>query len=346
MKLKAEQLETHLAQELAPVYMVSGDEPLLVQEACGAVRAAARRNGYTERAVFEADRSFDWNTLTQTACGMSLFAERRLIEVRLSTGRPGDAGAKALASYAAQPVEDNLLLVSAPRLDAAAQKTKWYKALTAAGVAVAVWPPDAGRLPAWIIQRARARGMEAGREAAAALAERVEGNLLACVQEIEKLYLLKGPGRLELNDVMGAVSDSTRFDVFALVDSALDGDAVRSARILRGLAGEGVEPALVLWALSREARTLAAMARELEGGAGVQAVLQTYRIWSRRQPAVRRALERHGAVQWWAVLRRAAYVDRITKGWTTGNAWDELLQLVLMMAGVRIRALRQQAGCR
>jgi DNA polymerase-3 subunit delta len=336
MKLRPEQLDAHLAGRLAPLYVVSGDEPLLLQEACDAIRAAAHAHGYGERVVFSVEPGFDWAELRETAAGMSLFAAQRLIELRMPGGKPGEAGAKALAEYAARPAQGNLLLISLPRMDKAAQSTKWFAALERCGVLLQLWPPAPAQLPGWITQRMRARDMQPTPAAAAALAGRVEGNLLACMQEIEKLRLLHGPGTVDEEDIVDAVADSARYDVFTLADSALAGDVVRCVRILRGLQNEGVEPVLIGWALTRDIRLLAALAQGLALGRKPFALYQQHRVWEKRQPLLEQALKRHGLAQWWALLRLCARVDRVTKGRAAGNVWDDLLQLCVMTAGVRI----------
>jgi DNA polymerase-3 subunit delta len=336
VKLRPEQLDAHLAGKLAPIYLVSGDEPLLLQEAADAIRAAARARGFSERVVFTVEPGFDWGELRETAAGMSLFATQRLIELRMPGGKPGEAGAKTLTEYAGRPMEGNLLLLSLPRLDKAAQSTKWLAALERSGVLLQLWPPTPAQLPGWIAQRMRARGMQPTPAAVAALAGRVEGNLLAGVQEIEKLLLLYGPGTVDEGGVMDAVADSARFDVFSLADSALAGDPARCVRILRGLQGEGVEPVLIGWALTREIRLLAALAQGLAQGKKPFALYQQHRVWEKRQPLLEQALKRHSLAQWWALLRLCARVDRVTKGRAAGNVWDDLLQLSVMTAGVRL----------
>nr|NIR98928.1 DNA polymerase III subunit delta [Gammaproteobacteria bacterium] len=330
MRIKAEQLRFQLNKGLAPVYVVSGDEPLLAMEAADAIRDRARAQGYTGREVLNVEPGFDWAQLTGIAGTMSLFSEKRIIEVRLPGGRPGDAGAKALAAYAGQPPEDTLLLLLTGRLDAQAQRSRWYQALDAAGVAVQVWPLDRQRLPAWLTARMRERELQPDAEAVAMLSDRVEGNLLAAAQEVEKLYLLHGTGAICAADVAQAVTDSTRYDVYRLVDSAVGGEAARSARILRGLQQECVEVVLVLWALARELRALERMAAECSAENGVvsgramDVVMSRHKVWQRRKPLVRLALQRHSVHQWRRLLRAAAGIDRSIKGAATGNPWDEL----------------------
>ena len=339
MKLRPEQLASHLSGTLLPIYLVSGDEPLLVQEACDAVRAAARARGFSERLVFEVDGAFGWNTLDQAASNLSLFAERRLIELRFPSAKPGDEGAAALAGYAARPPADTLLLLAMPRVDAQTQKLKWFKAVEAASGVLQLWPPDLAQLPGWVARRMTERGLKPGAGAAAVLAERSEGNLLAAAQEIEKILLLRGPGPVEAEEVLQAVADSARFDVYDLVDGALAGDTARSVRVLRGLRGEGVEPPLIVWALTRAIRAHAGFAARRARGEDLESLLRFDKVWSRRQGLVERALRRHEQRAWWDMLRRAAVLDRIAKGQAPGNAWDELLQLTLAIAGVRPAAM-------
>lgn len=352
MKLRIDQLASQLAGRtkpgeggvLAPIYIVSGDEPLQAAEAADSVRAAARAQGYTEREVLHVEPGFDWSSLLASTGSLSLFAERRLVDLRLPTGKPGDAGAKALVAYAAAPPEDVLLLITCPKLDASQQRSKWFTALERAGVVVQVWPIEPARLPAWIRQRMQAKGLEPEASAVDMLADQMEGNLLAADQEIEKLVLLNGPGPVSADAVAAMVADSARFDVFGLVDSALGGDAGRTARILYGLRAEGVEPILVLWALAREVRGLAAMSFESAGGVSPDAVMGRHHVWDKRKPLVRQALRRHSALRWQALLGRCAQVDRVVKGAATGNAWDELLQLAEAMAGTALSTMRIGPG--
>ena len=341
MKLRPDQLKNHFANDrsgrMAPVYLVSGDEPLQAGEACDAIRARARELGYGGREVIHVEAGFDWGVLHAAANSLSLFSERRIIELRLPTGKAGDAGSKALVEYAQRPADDAVLLVITGKLDKAVMAGKWVSALDRVGVVMQVWPVEVRQLPGWITQRMRARGMQPDAEGAALLAERVEGNLLAAAQEIEKLFLLYGTAQINLHAIAEAVVDSARFDVYGLVDSALAGDAARAARMLNGLRSEGVEPVLVLWALAREIRSLAEMAHEIQAGSAVDQVMAAHRIWEARKPLIKSGLKRNTRVQWQAMLHHAGQIDRIIKGVMSGNAWDEMLHLTLLMAGTRLR---------
>ncbi len=333
MQLRPEQLEARLGRQLDPVYFISGDEPLRVLEAADAVRAAAQSQGYSEREVMTVQAGFDWDALASSADSLSLFAERRVIDLRLPMGKPGDAGARALRAYAERLPEDTLLLVTSGKLDPAARKSKWLQALDAAGVVVQVWPLNAQEFHAWVQARMRRRGLEPTREAVVLLADRVEGNLLACVQEIDKLYLLQGVGPVTAENVLDLVADNARYDVYGLVDSALAGHAARSVHMLHGLDAEGTPAPVVLWALSREIRQLAAMAEAVAGGRPVRAVLDQYRVRDARKSMLEAALKRLPAPRCYRLLRQCAFTDRVCKGQAAGNAWVELLQLTLQLAG-------------
>ena len=333
MKLRPDQLSGHLQKQLAPIYFVGGDEPLQVQESCDAIRAAAREQGYTEREVMTVERGFAWDEIMQAADSMSLFGDKKILELRLPTGKPGDQGGKVLRQYAERPSEDTILMVICGKLDAATLRTKWAQELEKAGVLIQVWPIEAARLHDWVQARMRQQGLQASNEAITILVERVEGNLLAAAQEIDKLLLLYGPTRLEAEAVADAVADSARYSIYNLVDTALTGRADKTLHMLNGLRSEGVDPVLVLWALSREIRSLSNMALDIRKGSAIEAVLSQQRVWEKRKPMVREALKRHGLGRWFGFLQHCAKIDRLIKGQELGKPWDELLQLGLSIAG-------------
>lgn len=336
MKISPEKLPRQLAESLSPIYLISGDEPLLVLEAADAVRKAAHAAGFSERELFVTELGFDWEALRASRSALSLFADRRLLELRMTNGKPGEKGSRVLVDYAADPPQDCVLLVITPKLDRAGQNSKWATALARAGCWIPVWPVEEKQLPAWIRTRMRAAGLLPDREAVQLVAERVEGNLLAAHQEIEKLRLLNGPGAVDGDAVRRAVSDSARFDVFDLADAALEGRGARAARILDGLRSEGVEPVLILWALTRELRTLASLAFAISQGQNVDSAMAKAHIWSRRKPAVKSALARQSLSQLHGLLMGAGRVDRMIKGALPGRVWDELLALVAGLSGVRV----------
>lgn len=304
-----------------------------MNEAVDAVRAAARGRGHTERIVLTADVDFDWARLLHEGRNLSLFAARQIIELRMLSGKPGTAGSQALQRYCASAPDTNLLLITAPKLDTQAQKAEWFAALDRAGVVIQVKAVEARELPGWIAGRLQNRGFRPTGDAVAALAGRVEGNLLAAAQEIEKLQLLYGSGEIGLESVLDAVADSARFTVYHFADSALRGESARVVRILNGLRAEGVEPAIVLWALVRELRSLTNIAYDLKNGTPIEQVLAKHRVWEHRKPMVRHALKRHPLSRLRRLLRQAGTCDQIIKGIRQGSPWDALMQLSLALAG-------------
>ena len=332
MRLRAEQLGEHLQGTLLPVYLVSGDEPLQLGEACDAVRAAAREAGYGNREVIEAGAGFDWSGLSAEAASLSLFAEKKLIDLRLPSGKPGREGGKVLAEYCEAPPPDTLLLLTLPKLDRQQQSAKWFKAIDKIGAVIQVWPVEAARLPRWIEQRMRRAGLAPTPEAVRLLADRVEGNLLAARQEIEKLRLLHGEGPLDAEALTAAVADSARYDVFELVDSALRGETARCLRILEGLRGEGTAAPVVLWALHREIAQLAGLAVAGAQGRSIDQAMQQARVWDKRKPLLRQAVGRLRPAQWLALLDHCQATDAAIKGASPEDPWLRLGQLAVRIA--------------
>ena len=333
MRLRLESLASHIQQPLLPIYWVSGDEPFQLDEACTQLRQAAQQQGYIERQVYHVERGFNWDQVRQSADSLSLFAERKLIELRLPSGKPGTDGSKALSEYAASVPANTILLVISGKLEPATQKSKWFTAVEAAGAWLQIWPIESARLPQWISQRMKIRNMQATPEALRLLSDRIEGNLLAADQELEKLLLLYGPSRIDVPQVQAAVTDSARFDVFGFVDEALNGHSERLSRVLFGLRAEGVEPVLVLWALAREIRSLAQMARQCASGTNADQVMASFRVWDKRKPLIRKALSRTRGQEWEHMLMRCGRLDRLIKGQGAGRIWDELLELALSISG-------------
>jgi len=329
MKMRPDQLERHLQKELADIYFVSGDEPLQVMEAADRIRLEARKRDYTEREVMDVDAQFDWNLLLDAGNSMSLFAEKRILELRLPSGKPGKTGSQVLQEYAQRPAEDTVLIISSGKLDSSARNTKWFKTLDKQGVVIQCWPVNADQLPGWISQRLQSKGLQADREAIQLLADRVEGNLLAASQEIDKLFLLYGAGKLDFEKTASSVADSARYNIYDLVDSVLHGDVSKTSRIINGLKSEGVEPVLMLWALSREVRMIAQIS---EANISADAMMSRLRVWENRKNLIRKALSRHSSAKWKLFLKRCAKIDKVIKGVEDGRAWDELLMLSTQIA--------------
>ena len=331
MKIAQRQLAANLKSSLARVWLIAGDEPLLVDESLAAVRAAAQAQGFTERELHVVDRSFKWAELESAADNLSLFASRKVLELRLSSPRLGDAGSKAARALVEREDEDQLLLIGIhAKLDAATARLAWVKAIEKHGVRVEVWPVDRAQLPQWIAERARGHGISLERSAAELLAARGEGNLLAVDQELTKLALLDPGGRYDESALAAAVGDSARFDVFRLTDALLAGDAARALRVLGGLRAEGIAAPLVAWALAREIGLLAGVRFAVDSGADPQQALRSHGVWPRRQPLVTRALRRLSRDRLVALVRMAAQVDRASKGAAgTQGPWEAITALVI-----------------
>ncbi len=329
MRLRPEQLDTHLQRELRPVYLVTGDETLLVQESCDAIRKAARQAGCTEREVFQVDNRFNWDNLVASASEMSLFSDRKIIELHIPSGKPGTDGSKGLLGYLEMAGDDNILLIIAGKIDKQSTNSKWFKALDAAGAVLQIWPVDANQLPRWLSQRVESAGMSIDHDALLMLCDRVEGNLLAAVQEVEKLKLLCPEGRITPEAVTESVADNARYNLFGLIDKALLGDAAGALKMLNGLRSEGTEAAVILWGLARELRLLMQCQTELSRGQRQQQVMKANRVWDKRVPIVSAALSRHDNIALGELLQQASTADQSIKGLGDGNPWDHLGKLVL-----------------
>lgn len=334
MRVRPDQFAAHLRKTLAPLYLVFGEEPLQAREAADALRAVARERGCDQRECLTVETGFDWATLRQWATSRSLFAGRRLLELRLGTARPGDAGAKALAEYAARPMDDAVLLITAGKLDWQTQKSHWFTALDGAGVIVQAAPMEPGQLPGWIERRLRSRGLNPTPDAVTLLSQRVEGNLLAAAQEIEKLALWVDGQALTVEAVLAAVGDSARYSIYDWVDAALLGKPERVTRILQGLRDEGVEPVLINWALHQEIRRLVTLAFARDHGQALEAALAGQKLWDKRKALLRQALQRLTPGDCRRLLRACSHTDRTIKGVETGSPWDALRANGLRLAGL------------
>lgn len=332
MKISTNQLSSQLKKPLLPCYLVTGDEHLLVQEALDAIRAAARQQGFSGRELYVAATGFDWNELAGAGSNLSLFADKRIIELRLPTGKPGVKGAATIVDMVARAASDILFIVSAPKLDRSTANTKWVKSMEAAGGFVEVWPIGLRELPAWISRRMQDAGLQPDRDAVQLVADRVEGNLLAAQQEIEKLRLINGAGPVTAADVEAAVVDSSRFDVYKLVDAAVGGNAARAMRILAGVKTEGVDPVIVMWALAREIRLLAGLADSVQSGADLGAAMRKARVWQNRQALVRACIGRHRAADFYYLLQVVRQADAAAKGQLNADPWQLATQLVMTLA--------------
>jgi DNA polymerase-3 subunit delta len=333
VQLKSHELPRHLERGVQPLYVVHGDEPLLALEAGDAIRATARAAGALEREVLVVEPGFKWDAFLGANANASLFGERKVVDLRIPSGKPGVEGGKALEAYAANPNPDNVTLITLPRLDRTAQASAWFGALADAGVAIAVYPVEREALPGWIAARLARQQQRASRETLTFLAENCEGNLLAARQEIEKLALLLPPGELAHEDVECAVADVSRYDVFQLSEAWLLGDAARALRILNALRDEGDAPTLAVWQLSEDVHALAAVQTMVRTGTSVATAVKSARVWGRRQGALERAADRVPVALMPALLLALARLDALAKGLEHGNAWEELTTTALAFAG-------------
>jgi len=343
MRISTEQLQQHLTRELKPLYTVFGDETLLALEAADRIRARARAEGYTERNVLTADSGFKWSELAFTGSSQSLFAARRVLELRVPSGKPGTDGSAALQAYCEDPPPDTITLVTLPGVEWRAQKAGWFEALDRCGVSVEAKPVTRKALPEWLAGRLKAQGQEADRETLDFIADRVEGNLLAAHQEVQKLALLFPAGRIGYEQAREAVLDVARYDVFNLGEAVLAGDVLRLARMMDGLKGEGVAPPLVLWALAEEIRTIARVIEGATAGKRPPQLWYEAKVWGdTHKQAMQQNYGRFTTEQVEAAITHAARADRMAKGLIRGDIWDELLQLGLRFAsGAPARPAKQ-----
>jgi len=332
LKIQANQLSSHLLKSLAPCYLVTGDEFLLVDEALDAIRESARERGFTSRELHIATTGFDWNALIASTSNLSLFAQQRIIELRLPTGKPGKAGSAAIIDLVDQSGSELLFIVTAPKLDRSSAASKWAKAIDKKGVSLPLWPIGVRELPGWLANRMRAVGLQPDRDAVMLIADRVEGNLLAAQQEIEKLRLILGEGKVSAEAVNDAVSNSSRYDVYKLTDAALAGDSNRSVKILGGLRAEGVEPVIVMWALTRELRTLATLDDVIRQGCDLGGAMQKSGVWRNRQGLVRSCISRHQHGDFHKMLKATGRADAAAKGQQAGNPWQMATDVVVSLS--------------
>ncbi|MGL5632106.1 MAG: DNA polymerase III subunit delta [Azovibrio sp.] len=332
MLLKGEQLQSQLEKGIKPLYVVYGEAPLLVLEAADSIRHAARQGGYTEREVLTVLSGFDWGQLAAAVGNMSLFGDRKLVDLRIPNGKPGKEGGLALGEYCQRMGPENVLLITLGQLDWKEEKAAWFSTLTQAGTVVKLNSPSLAELPGWIMGRLRNQHQQADEEGLRFMAERVEGNLLAAHQELQKLALLYPAGHLSVEQIRDAVLNVARYSVDDLREALLSGDVQRFVRTLEGLHQEGEAPLLVLWAMTEEIRALAQAKAKVARGAGLETIFRELRVWGNRQNLMRRALPALGAKALKGALEQAALLDRVMKGLESGDAWNGLLRLGLLLS--------------
>lgn len=329
MNVRPDQLVSMIGKNIFPVYMVSGDEPLQQMESLDVIRASLKENDYLEREVLDVDAQFDWQRLMDEAANMSLFATRRIVELRLPSAKPGRQGAQILKEYLSRPPEDTVLIINAGKIDGSAKKSAWYKSIEKNGLVVQCWPVPVEKLSGWLKQRFKQRDMDAEYEVLAYISQHVEGNLLAADQEIEKLYLLLGPGKITYADVAEAVTSQSRYSVFELVDMLLTGNTARVVKILVGLKAEGIVPVVVNWAIAKDVRLLSQAAVDVSSA---DYLLKRSGVWQSRVTMFKSCLSRHSLRSFQMMLKRCAYIDATSKGMVDANVWDEIESLCVRLS--------------
>lgn len=324
MKITFFQLEPHLAKELANIYIVSGDELLLKQDAINLIRQAAKQAGFTERVRLMPEAGYDWEQLYSVLYSASLLAEKNLVELDFRNIAPNKVASKILQEYAAKPAPDKLLLIDISKVDDKISKSAWYRALEKSGISIPIWPPARAQLPQWILQRAKKYKITMQQDAANLLADFIEGNLAAAAQVIEKIYLLKPQDPVNTEFLKTILTDESRFSVFDFIEHLIAGNKSRMLHILESLRQEGTEPILILWGITRELRLLAELAQELKQGAVLEKLLQKHRIFLRRDAAMRKFLTKFSETDCHQFLLQAGEIDQVIKGAVSRNIWDEL----------------------
>lgn len=333
MRIYSEKLPTTLAAGILPLYIISGDEPLLVQESADLIREHLKNLGFIEREIFHVDGSFDWQTLKYANESMSLFANKKIIELRLGSIKPGKQGALALVDLCQNLLPENCVLLVMPKIDGSTRKTKWFKMLDNVGGIIQIWPIEKKLLPKWVANRFRLAGIEASNDAVLELTDRIEGNLLVAVQEIERMKLCATDRKIERKEVLADVADATRFDVFQLIDAALEGRMDRVVKVIESLRLSDVEPLFLTNILAKEIRSLSSMSFEIDLGQSLEAVMQSRRIWDKRKSSISRCLKRHRKHDFEGIQARLTRVDLMIKGLDpSGKPWDELTNIVIRLA--------------
>jgi DNA polymerase-3 subunit delta len=330
MQLRHDQLFSHLQKELSPIYLISGDVPLLIQEAADAIHKSARKHGFNEKQIFHVETGFSWQTLSNASDNLSLFSHKQILELRITTTL-GDAGSKALQAYCAKIPSDKMLLIRMGKIDSSSQRSNWFQTLLKAGTVIQIWPLEKNQFPQWIAQRLAAADLKYDSTAIQLLTELYEGNLLATAQEIEKLQILFPQEALTADKIRNAICDNARYDVFALSDATLQGDGKRIIKILAHLKEEGTEPILVLWALTRDIRMLATFAYQSTRGISLEKLMQEQRVFEKRKPLIRNAMQKKSLYQLRELLQHAHQIDRVIKGAEKGSPWNELEKLGLSL---------------
>jgi DNA polymerase-3 subunit delta len=338
VRLRAEQVAGHCQQGLLPIYLIFGDESMLVEETADVLRQHIRQSGAEDRQVWHVEGRFNWSEIQFEEQTMSLFSSQRLLEIRLPSGSPGKDGGEALRAYAAKPPVDTTLLIISGKIDSRSQKSKWFTELDKIGATIPIWPVDAANLPRWIIQRMQQRDLRASLATASLIADRVEGNLFAAAQEIDKLQLLCPNGDVDEQTVLASVADNARFESFGLIDAMLSGHTAKIPRMLGRLRTEGLDILSIFSAVAWSLHRSVDMAAQLDNGMRLEQVFATQKppVWEKNRPMIQTALSRHNYSQWRDFLALMAQVDQAAKGSLKADPWLLLESLCMQVAGTTI----------
>ena len=339
MRLNADQLSAHLTQQTFPVYVVHGDEQMLVEEAGDLIRQHVRSQGANERQVWHVEGRFDWSQIQWQEHALSLFASQRLIEIRLPSGAPGKQGGEALRNFVANPPQDTTLLIISGKIDNRSQKAKWFTELDRLGVMIPIWPVDFAQLPRWIGRRMQDRGLRPARGVTELMAQRVEGNLFAAAQEIDKLSLLCADGEVTEQIILDSVADNARFQAFGLMDTVLLGHAAKLPRMLQRLRAEGLDVLALFSAVSWTLHRLVDIASQIQNGTHIEQAFASQKppVWDKQKPVLRTAISRHEHASWQQFLVDLSAIDKAAKGMSSQCPWDLLERLCLHVAGADIK---------
>lgn len=344
MFLKAEQLDKHLKHsDLANIYIVCGDEPLQKIESIDQIRKTAKTKSYTERIVFDVNSNFDWNDIIVANKNNSLFSEKKIIEINLSSPELGRKGGQALYDYTTQINKDNLVIISSDKVKKATQNTKWFKAVEKLGIVIMVWPINISNLPKWIQTRLKSKQKSISKDAAHMLSQHVEGNLLAAKQEIDMLALLVKEQYIDVEDIMNSITNNSRYNVFDMIESACMGNTDRALYMLTGLKNEGIEPLLIFGAIMWEFRKICSMRYQYEAGVSFDKIYRDFQIRNNKKLTMTSCLKKYNIKMLHKLLNHCAIMDKTLKNNQKNNVWDQFSVLLLGIAGVDTQKLQTKS---
>ena len=334
MNIKPEQLHSSVSNQMTSIYFAFGAEILLVEQSLSTIKTAARKNGFSERFRFDIDGNFSWDSIISLISSQSLFAEKRIIECRLTSGKIGVKGSKALTELVETLPADILLIISSGKLEMAQQKSKWFKALDKNGAIIQHWEVQSNQLVGWITENMTQLGLNSNIEAANAIAYCTEGNLLATMQEIEKLKIAYPDGKINLEEYLEQIDQQSQYSVFGMIDSALQGNTDKANKIFNSLVADSIPPIILISSLYREIKNLIKMSIELKTNNSFESILYKHRVWQKRKPLISNALKKHSYQKLQKLLLKLGRIDRSLKGMDNLNVYDELQNVVISLSGI------------